>query len=253
MTALSKRAMGMKYIKRAASTVACLVFAYVAALAFPRPLFSHHMVYQNYEIWSDQAIPPEISSVLDDTTRRLRTSELYKPDWTIRVFFCNANWRMWLYGGHFTSKIGGGADTILTRNVYLRSSDIAANRLNAPDGGPLNDAAVRPLSYFIAHEAAHIIESREFGRLMYFRHPIWLTEGYADYVGKGGNFDFAENRRLLMSDDQLLDIRRSGLYRRFQLEVSYLINNGLSVQQIFARPPNEDDLLKALKKNPHTE
>jgi predicted metal-dependent hydrolase len=49
----------------------------------------------------------------------------------------------------------------------------------------LADAADRPLSYFIAHEAAHVMQSRRFGRLLSLRYPRWLVEGHADLVAKG--------------------------------------------------------------------
>lgn len=238
----------MGWVKRAASAGALLVLAYIGVLAFPQPLFSHHTSYRNYEVWSDQPIPPQIAQVLDDATRRLRTSELHEPDQTFKIFFCNASWRLWLFSHQFSDQIGGNADTWLTRNVYIRSSDIAANRIHSPGAGPILDAAQRPLSYYVAHEITHILESRAFGRLMYLRYPQWLTEGYADYIGKGGDFDFDENRRLLAGGDALLDYRKSGLYRRFHLEVSYLLDKkGLTVRQVFADPPREQDVLDRLQ------
>ncbi len=228
--------------------VVMIVFAYLLVLAFPQAFFSNHVVYQNYEIWSDQPIPPQITQVLDDATRRLKTSELYKRDRTIRVFFCNASWRLWLYSQQFTDKIGGYADEWLTRNVYIRASDMPSNRIYSPGPGPISDANQRPLSYFIAHEATHIILSREFGRTEYMRHPKWLTEGYADYVGKGGDFNFEENLSLLVSGSPLLDYERSGLYRRFELEVFFLLNKkGVAVRELFADPPDEDDVLGLLR------
>jgi hypothetical protein len=244
----SHKAFSMKQLKRAAAAGALVVLAYLCVLAFPQPLFSHHTSHLNYEIWSDQPIPPQIAQVLDDATRRLRTSALHEPDQRFKIFFCNASWRLWLFSQQFSDEIGGNADTWLTRNVYIRSSDIAANRIHSPGAGPILDAAQRPLSYYIAHEITHIIESREFGRLMYLRYPRWLTEGYADYVGKGGDFDFDENRRLLARGDPLLDYRKSGLYRRFHLEVFYLLNKkGLTVRQVFSDPPREQDLLDAVR------
>ena len=111
---------------------------------------------------------------------------------------------------------------------------------------------MRPtLSYYIAHEATHVMEARTFGRLMALQKPQWLIEGYADYIGKGGDFDYGENRRLLMSDDSLLDYRRSGLYRRFHLIVALLLDKkNLTIRDVFANPPAEDALLNELKTPP---
>jgi len=240
-----------KYVKRLSIVAALVVLAYVWILAFPQLLFSHQLTYGNYEVWSDQPITPQITQVLDDATRRLRTSELYEPDRNNKIFFCNASWRLWLYGQRFSDKLGGAADSWLTGNVYIRSSNIAANRIYSPVAEPILDADQRPLSYFIAHEITHIIESREFGRLVHIRYPGWLTEGYADYVGKGGDFDFDKARKLLATGDPLLDYQKSYLYRRFELEVFFLINKkGLTVKQIFADPPPEADVLELLKRTP---
>jgi len=74
-------------------------------------------------------------SVLDDTTRRLRTSELHDPGVTFNIFICNEPWRMWLYSQRFDASIGAVADNWLTRNIYLREADVAANRLSRPTAG----------------------------------------------------------------------------------------------------------------------
>jgi len=237
----------IRYVKCAAMAVAFIVLARACVLAYPQPLFSNHTVYQNYEIWSDQPIAPHITQVLDDATRRLRTSELYDPERKIRVFFCNASWRIQLL---FHSKAGGQTYTWLTPNVFIRASDIASNRIYSPGPGPISDAEHRPLSYFIAHETTHAMEASAFGQLMELRYPTWLVEGYADYVGKGGDFDFDENRRLLVGGSPLLDFQRSVLYRGYELEVFYLLNKkGLTVMQVFANPPRERDLLELLRSN----
>lgn len=225
--------------------------AYVAVLAFPQPLFANYVAYRNYEVWSDRPIDASIERVLDDASRRLRTSELYNSDQTHRVFICNSPWRLWLYSQTFTAQMGGHADTWLTRNVYIREADIASNSIRSPGKGPILDAAQRTLSYYIAHEITHVLESEAFGRLMALRHPQWLVEGYADYIGKGGDFDFNENRQLLKNDDPLLDYRQSGLYRRFHLEVALLLDKKkLAIRAVFANPPGEDELLNELRSPP---
>lgn len=238
----------MKCIQYFFAVSLLIVFAYVGASAYPQPLFSHHTRYQNYEIWSDRPIPPQIAQVLDDANRRLHTSELYGKDGTYKIFFCNDSWRLWFYGHLLSAQVGGVADMVLTRNIYIRASDIASNRIYPPGPGPIADAGQRTLAYFIAHEAAHIMVSRQFGRLAVVRDPQWLLEGYADYIGKGGDFDFDENYRLFKADSPLLDFQRSGLYRGFHLRVSLLLDKrGLSVRQVFANPPGWRELSELLK------
>lgn len=217
-----------------------LLAAGLAALALPQPLFRHHVTRGDWQVWSDRPIDPTIATVLDDASRRLRTSALYTPGQPIRVFICNSSWRLWFYSQRFSSRMGGATDTWLTRNVYLRQADIPRNRLVRTSNLPMLDAAQRPLSYYFAHEGTHVLQSRAFGRLFSLRYPQWLKEGYADYVGKGGDFDLDENRRLFATGDRLLDFRATGLYRRFHLEVAWMLDRKhATVRQLFADPPEQ--------------
>lgn len=217
--------------------------AYLLAASFPKPMFDYRYSYENYRVWSDRPIPDEITAVLDDVTRRLRTSSLHDRATPVEIFFCNEPWRLWLYGRSFSAGMGGVAPVLLTRQVFIRAADIPANRIHTPTGGPLADAAQRPLSYFITHEITHSDVSRHFGRTVVLRYPEWLLEGYADYVGKGGDFDFDENRALFAAGAGVLDRDRSGLYREFHLKVAYLLDKkGWTLQQVFANPPGEEEL-----------
>jgi hypothetical protein len=238
----------MRTIRRLLALLLVLGGVFVAVLAFPEPNFEYRLSHGQYEIFSDRPIPPQIAAVLDDTTRRLERSELYDSRQRFRIFFCNDDWRMALYSQRFSSAPGGIADTWLTRNIYLRRSDIAGGRMTSPTGAALADAEVRPLAYFIAHEATHVMEARAFGRLLGLLYPSWLTEGYADYVAKGGGFDFEENRRMLAAGDPLLDPARTQIYRRHHLLVALLMDeDGLSIRRIFADPPEEEVLLRRLR------
>jgi hypothetical protein len=245
MTAIRK--IGASRLGRLGLALLTILFLALAVLAFPQPLFAHQTSYRNFEIWSDRPIDPAIGGVLDDALRRLETSELYSPGQTFRIFFCNSDWRMWIYSQRFNSALGGAADNWLTQNIYLRTSDIAGNALIAPGDVPLSDADVRPLSYFIAHEAAHILEARAFGRFMGLVYPVWLTEGYADLVGKGGDFDAAENLSLLQAGDPRLDYQQSGLYRGYHLMVLHALDlRGGSVRRLFDDPPDGEEILRDL-------
>ena len=231
------------YLLKICLALGLLVLGWMLIVAFPKPMFAYHSTYQNYRVWSDRPIPGEMVGVLDDVTRRLGTSALHERSTPVEIFFCNEPWRLWLYGGRLSTQIGGTADVWVTRRVYIRASDIAANRINTPTGGPLADAAQRPLSYFIAHEITHGDVSRRFGRTVMLRYPRWLLEGYADYVGKGGDFDFERNRAQFIAGAKELDVGKSGLYRGFHLKVAYLLDKrGWTLEQLFARPPEERQL-----------
>ena len=79
------------------------------------------------------------------------------------------------------------------------------------------------------------------------RYPRWLVEGYADFIAKDGAFDFEENLQLLRAGDRLLSYEDSGLYRRYHLMTAFLIEErGKSVNDLFAAPPDENDVLDFL-------
>lgn len=230
-------------LARCVAGLLLLLAAYVLATAFPKPMFDYRGSYQNYRVWSDRPIPEEINAVLDDVTRRLRRSSLHDRETPVEIFFCNDAWRLWFYGRAFNARMGGAADVWLTRQVFIRAADIPSNRIHSPGAGPIADAAQRPLSYFIAHEITHSDVSRRFGRTVMLRYPEWLLEGYADYVGKGDDFDFEENRALFAAGERALDRKRSGLYREYHLKVAYLLDRkGWTLDQVFANPPAEKEL-----------
>lgn len=233
-----------RIIKRVLGVLALLAGLVAVPLLYPDPLFEHATRHGVFDVKSDRPIDPAIAQVIADAERRLRTSELLQRDDRFQMYICNDPWRLLLFTR--STQLGGAADP-LTRNIYLREVDVRRNRLIGPDG-EIADADVRPLSYFIAHEAAHVMAGRRFGRLAFFNAPKWLTEGVADMIGKGGNFDLAENRaRLLAGDPEMTaEWARVGLYRRYHLMVTALIEEqGRTVAELYAAPPPEPVALAA--------
>jgi hypothetical protein len=223
----------------------CVVALVAAAILYPQPLFAYSKDYGAFTVYSDRPIDPAMARVVQDAERRLSSSELYRPGEPFRVFVCNSPWRLLLLARSMS--VGGSADPLFTRNIYLREADAAANRVLIGDA-VLADAEARPLSYFIAHEAAHVLQSRRFGRFMALRYPRWLIEGHADLVAKAGDFDLAGNRALLNEGDGRLaeEYARTGLYRRYHLMVlSLMEQTGSNEAELFAAPPPEQAALKA--------
>lgn len=232
-----------RFLLRLVAIAILVVGAALAVLCTPQPLFAHHLSYGRYQVWSDRPIAPEISGVLDDVTRRISRSAIWSPEQRFRIFICNDPWRLALYSQRFSAGMGGVADTGFTRNVYIRQADIPRNRLIPPSGWKAAKMADRPLSYYIAHELAHVMESRAFGRGSALRYPAWVNEGYADYVAKAGRFDLAQNAADLRAGALAMNPAASGLYRRHHLEVAYLLDRqGMSIRQLYADPPDEPAL-----------
>ena len=86
-------------------------------------------------------------------------------------------------------------------------------------------APPRTLDYFIAHELTHELTGRTVGPLRFYRMPQWIREGYADYIGKGDTFRYEEARQAFLAGVPEMEFQRSGLYWRFHLLVSYLLDH----------------------------
>ena len=210
----------------------------------PNPAFACAHRYRGFTVGSDRPISPSIDNVLDDAIKRLGTSPLYHDGEQFKLYICNNRRRLGFLV--FNTSIGGGA-VYGTRNIFVREADIDANKIISPSGEPLLDAQDRPMSYFIANEATHIMQFRRYEELATLQSPFWLVEGYADYIGKGGNFNLAANRKLLNMGDRLLseELGHHGLYRRYHLMVAAQLQRpGVTIDSLFAAPPSEAEALR---------
>lgn len=199
-----------------------LALLYVLLLCFPQPLFAFKVVAGNLVLYCDEPIAEAATGkVLQDVQRRLETSPFYRDHPHQSAFVCNTSWRFRLLANR-SSRAGGFAYAFAPWNVFLRRSDVASNVLFRPTGG--SAGADRPLSYFIAHEITHNLTVRQLGMWAYLRAPVWKREGYADYVAKGGQFDFKANLALFATGDRTLDPAASGLYLRYHLLVAELLD-----------------------------
>jgi hypothetical protein len=236
--------MSWRTIFRGAGVLLGLALAALGVVRFPQPFFAYHLRYGAYDLWSDRPSPPQARGLLDDVTARLRRSPLWSPDQHFSAFICNDNWRLALFSQRLSGKMGGATDMTFTGNVYLREADIAANRLIPPHRTA--DMSDRPLTYYLAHEFTHTLESRAFGPAPGLRYPQWLLEGYADHVGKAGRFDLHRNLALLRAGAPELDYGRSGLYRGFHVQTAYYLEGRhMTVAQLFAAPPTAAQALAA--------
>ena len=162
------------------------------------------------------------------------------------VYIGNSRWRQPLF---FTKDYGAGgvAPYPVTSNVFLREARGEDNRLISPGGIPV--PGNRTLDYFIAHEIVHRLTGRALGPYRYFRLPQWVREGYADYVGKGGAFDFGEARRALLINAAEMDWKRSRLYCRFHLMVAYLMDRRhLDLGELLTNPPDEQEVERSIRR-----
>lgn len=232
---MKNRSKVFKLFRRLGWSLLGLVGAYLGLLLYPNVLFAHRLDYRNVAIHSDAPIDPHITTVIDDALARLSRSEFYDSTAEFRIFLCNNLWRFGLFT-QGNSNAGAVTHYHLSRNIFVRPSDIPRNRIIPPDAwyfarNPFTFAD-RPLSYYFAHEMTHVLQSRHTG-LLHFSTPRWLTEGYADYIGKGGDFDIPENLRLWQEHAPELDPSQ-GLYRLYHLQVALLMDcQGLTARDLY--------------------
>ncbi len=222
-----------------------LAAGYFLLLCFPQPLFAYSYSYENLTLYCDEPIPVKADRVLQDAQRRLDLCPLYAGHPRENIFLCDHFWRYELLT-NLHSNAGGNAYGFAPENAFLRKADIALNVLFRKDGRTPSGPD-RPLSYFMAHEITHGLTARFLGFWAASHLPVWKSEGYADYVGKGGDFDFNRNLDLLKKGDSALNPKASGLYLRYHLLVAELLDRRkLTVEEMlkgdFDREKLEADL-----------
>lgn len=238
----------IKTLKKAALSLFVLGLLYLGILLFPTLLFAHQIEHKQCLVYSDKNIDHKIFDIIDSSLARMSRSELYDTSQTFRLFICNDLWRFWVFTQGSTLA-GAVAQYNFTRDVFFRPCDIPNNRIIPPKEWYFakNPFAFkdRPLTYYFAHEMTHVMQSRYTGRGSW-KYPTWLTEGYADYIGKGKNFNFQENLKLWHNKAPELDPSK-GLYRLYHLKVGYLLDHkGVAIKDMYQNIPDDAVLTKEI-------
>lgn len=207
---------------RIALAAVALFAGYTAVLCIPEPFFAYSVRAESLVLYSDRTLPIAAArEVLRLSLDKLANCPLYAAHPDAAVFICNSRWRQILF---FNTRYGVAGLSLypITTNVFLRDAAVEDNRLIAPSGKPVSSP--RTLDYYIAHEVTHELTGRTVGALRFCEMPQWVREGYADHVGKGAAFNYDEARQAFLAGLPEMDFHRSGLYWRFNLLVSYLLD-----------------------------
>src|SRR5262249_17461871 len=227
-----------KFLLRGIAAVIGMLVLYWALLCFPQPFFHFSVQADHLAIYSDQPFSADAGKqILDLVGAKLAASPLYSAGQHHTAYICNAGWRQRLFFNR-TYGVGGVNQYPLTTNVFLRDAKIEENRLISPSGNQV--PGDRTLDYFIAHEITHTLTVKAIGWFRYYRLPQWVREGYADYVAKGGAFDFESARNAFLAGAPEMDWQRSGLYLPYNLLVAYLLDKQQwTVQRLLESPPDQ--------------
>jgi hypothetical protein len=219
--------------RRGALLVAVAAAGWLALVVHPQPLFAYTTREANIVLHARRPFPAETQPLLAEVVRRVSRSPLYDPARAHDVFLCDTPG---LFGflALWDWKAGGVAETMLAGHILIRPHDIARGVLFGRNGEAKQG---RSLTYFIAHEVTHAMTADHLGRWRFRRLAAFQTEGYADVVGFDRALDLRAERAALVRDAPEMDPRRSGLYRRYELLVDYLLaRRGMSVEALLATP-----------------
>lgn len=225
---------GRRALRRTLLVLAATAAGWLALVVHPQPLFAFTARQGNVVLHARRPFPPATQPLLGDVLRRVSASPLYDPGRVHHVFLCDTPalfgaLALWAY------KVGGVSQTMLAGNVLIRPYDIQRGVLFGRSGEVKQHD--RSLAYFIAHELTHTMTADRIGRWRYHRLAAFQTEGYADYVAFARPLDLHAEREALIRGAPEMNPRQSGLYRRYELMVAYLLERrGLSVEELLARP-----------------
>ena len=208
---------------------------------FPQPLFAYTLRRANIVLHARAPLPPQAGPILEEVVRRAALSPLYDANHTHDVFLCDSSW---LFNVLSLKPVGGGVTTAWER-VFIRTADVARNQVISRSGKPVDGE--RTLTYFIAHEVAHAMTMHAHGFLRFRRLATFQREGYADYVAFAHRLDLTDGIARLQRGAPEMDPHASGLYRRYELLVAYLLDQRqLSAQQLLETPLDQVAVERAL-------
>ena len=178
-------------------------------------------------LYSEQPIPDEASIIILRSNTLLSASELFDPDLSFApIILTDGGWR-WA-----VLSLGAGDAFALTRpsneTIIVNRADFEADRVRKPT----KVANERSLSAVIAHERTHTLIRRRFGHLADFTYPLWVREGYCDFVAGSSTLTDQQARELRLTNSQLPALI---YYDARQRVASELSANGGSVSDLFER------------------
>ncbi len=220
-----------RWLVRAIVALLLLSALYVLTLLGPPMFFSWARDGAAIHVRSDEPIPASAARIIALAETRVRRSPLFDSARNYPVYVCNASWR-WNYFSGFNAR-SRGFQTPLGRAVFIRPAHWDRNQLAGPDGAD----APRSLDMYIAHEVTHTMVADHLGLIAARRLPVWLREGYAEYVARHDTFDYDAARAHLIAADKEFGARDP--YGKYLLLVTHLLDRqGMELTSVLTVPPD---------------
>jgi hypothetical protein len=212
----------------------------------PSLLYSKSSEYGNTTVYHNQELPKEFTSVLRESKKLTRSSEIYDAHFHIDLCLND--------GSSYPKMIQlikgpAFAHGFYNKVVITSEANFAANHAII-NGRKWN------LTQLIAHEMLHCYQYNTYG-FGTFKFPMWKLEGYPEYISrKGTATDLIANIDLLLdtdSDEGWIDFQDgtgSGLnYYQDRLLVQFLMEiKGWNYQQIVDDNTSRDQVEASMMK-----
>ena len=183
--------------------------------------------------------------MLELAQAKLTRSPLYSPRDNYAIFICNSDWRRMIFF-FARGKACGLTYYPLSSNVFLSGTAIKENRLISPSGR--SDILGRTLDHFIVHEITHVLTGKFIGGRKLYYLPDWIKEGYAEYIGRGGAFNYDKAVQAFLMGSPDMDIPPSVPYLRYTLIVTYLLEKQQwSLTKLFETSISQNEVETKLK------
>ena len=223
----------LRRAKRGAWLTLTALVLYGTLLVYPEPLFAHTLHGDFVTAHADVPFPAEMERTLADAEAHVRTSPIFDEAQPHDVYFSQSDWR-WRLVSHWNSNAGAIAMAPFGRAVFVRPCRLESNRMIGRSGREVEGE--RTLDYYVAHEVTHTMTADFLGPAAFHSLPVWVREGYADYVGRRGTFDYDAVRTQLLEGHPHTN-PASGHYLRYVLLVAHeLEQRGVSVEELLRHP-----------------
>ncbi|RKX35328.1 MAG: hypothetical protein DRP71_03920 [Verrucomicrobia bacterium] len=225
-----------------------IVAGYAAILLNPGPLFEYKVTIAQIDVLSDHPIGSEVTDVIAKVSIILRESELYDPEFEMRVL---------LTRDHVYNRLSRNRTLAYAvgPNAALSGEIDGARNILYRETSPVRMNLVSTLS----HELIHCLQWNHHGVIAFNKAlPRWKREGYAEYVALGDakhreSYSIAESLDRLLAPDSMQPVKgwittedgfdRPILYCRFRLMTEYLLDvEGLSYERFVDEATERDDV-----------
>ena len=204
-----------------------LTVMFLATRVFPETLiWPYSANIGDTQIYSEQPISPNKSSVLAKSDQLIRKSAIYSQGYGKRIFLTQGRWRWKLLSLTLSGSFAHSSQL---------SGAIVVNRNSVADDWVRNGKSIggqRKLSSLIAHERTHGLIFARYGYFERLRFPRWKIEGYCDYVAQESSLSAADVDSLKRSGKKHPAIV---YFEGHERVAAILAKNGGSVDHLFGK------------------